>query len=250
MWFRRKQELLHVAPPPPPGPEPGPPGTALPPPPAQAEGPPGPPRDLDPPPPPPGPPPLPLGLPPRLQLFEELDAAIDKACRHGAPWWISPGRGGEEPRRCHHNFFLHCLLEGARIDFYRGMIKDDLRNKEWTRWFFHLPRYRRRVGDTHGPDSEKSFGNAMEVLAGLSYAASTQGNYLPHGHELVFPSNEAKASWVLVWHVFAKLGLKVTLAEPPGEAATNAFAAPATNAFAAPAEPRSEATASAHEEVT
>ena len=55
-------------------------------------------------------------------LFEELDAAIDKACQHGAPLWISPGQGGNEPRWRQHNFFKHNLIEGARIDFYRGIV--------------------------------------------------------------------------------------------------------------------------------
>ena len=66
-------------------------------------------------------------------LLEELDAAIDKACQHGAPLWISPGQGGNEPRRRQHNFFKHNLIEGARIDFYRGVSKDDLMNIEWRR---------------------------------------------------------------------------------------------------------------------
>ena len=68
-------------------------------------------------------------------LLEELDLCIDEAYQHGAPAWHSPGQGGPQPSRPDHNFFLHNLQHGARIDFYRGVAADDLQNTIWKRWF-------------------------------------------------------------------------------------------------------------------
>ena len=143
-------------------------------------------------------------------LLEELDLCIDEAYQHGAPVWHSPGQGGSQPSRPEHDFFLHNLQHGARIDFYRGVAADDLQNTTWKRWFSQLFRYQTHVARSHGPASVKSIANAMEIVAGLSYTAFARGSNLPAGHEVKFPTERSRQSWACIWHVFEQLGLTVT----------------------------------------
>ena len=143
-------------------------------------------------------------------VLEQLDLCIDEAYQHGAPVWHSPAQGGSQPSRPDHNFFLHNLQHGARIDFYRGVAADDLQNTTWKRWFSQLLRYQTHVARSHGPASVKSIANAMELVAGLSYTAFARGSNLPAGHEVKFPTERSRQSWACIWHVFEQLGLTVT----------------------------------------
>ena len=88
-----------------------------------------------------------------------------------------------------------------------------------------LPQYQSIMAGTHGPQSLTSIGNAMELVAGLSYTANAQGSNLPEGHVVVFPSEKAVESWKAIWHAFVELGLTVTPSSkvapsPPATAAS------------------------------
>ena len=146
----------------------------------------------------------------RLSLLQHLDNCLEEAYQHGSPIWHSPGQGGTQPNRPKHDFSCHNLQSGARIDMHRGVAKDDRGNVEWHKnWLHHMPRYRARLAKTHGPQSTNSCANAVEVAAGLSYAAFKNNSNLPSDQTIEFPSEEAHNAWVKVWHVFGELGLTV-----------------------------------------
>ena len=146
----------------------------------------------------------------RLSLLQHLDNCLEEAYQHGSPIWHSPGQGSTQPNRPKHDFSCHNLQSGARIDMHRGVAKDDRGNVEWHKnWLHHMPRYRARLAKTHGPQSTNSCANAVEVAAGLSYAAFKNNSNLPSDQTIEFPSEEAHNAWVKVWHVFGELGLTV-----------------------------------------
>ena len=62
------------------------------------------------------------------ETFEQIDRAIMEAITAGWPTWETPGQGGREPSRQRHKFESGSLVEGARIDFYRGQASDDWSN--------------------------------------------------------------------------------------------------------------------------
>ena len=142
--------------------------------------------------------------------FMDLDQAIHQAYADGAPVWVTDGRGGNEPRKTRHLFASHNLKHGARIDFYRGLTKDDLRNKIWVTWLPYLPVYHMRVTASHGCDSVETAGNAMEIVAGLAYAASCDGTNLYLGQSIEWASEESRTMWARAWEYCALLGLKVS----------------------------------------
>ena len=124
------------------------------------------------------------------------------------------------PTRCVHNFKWAALDEGARIDFYRGLPSDDWGNAQWTELFDKLPRYRAHLKDNQNPRTVKGKGNAMERVAGISFACFTDFVHLPTGHTLTFPEKEdlAKscARWAEVWPQLQRLGIKASTAPASG----------------------------------
>ena len=144
-----------------------------------------------------------------------LDAAIMKAWPIARVVWISPGTGGNSPGRRKHVFQENALADGARIDFYRGTIADDLINVDWSNLLRRLPHYEALVGNIWkvstqlgvGPVSKSCIGtrgNAMELIVGLAWAAWTNGGALPEGHEIQW--NGAQGAWQEVWNHFRERG--------------------------------------------
>ena len=68
---------------------------------------------------------------------------------------------------------------GARIDFFRGKLSDDIKNFNWQDFFDRLPLYSEYMSDHQGPTSTKSVGNAMEQSIGVSFGAAANGAFLP-----------------------------------------------------------------------
>ena len=154
------------------------------------------------------------------RICKEVDNSIMEAIKAGWPTWNTPGRGGEEPGRCEYKFESDALEEGARIDFYRGLPSDDWMNAKWAKLFEELPQYRAHLKGKQNPQTEKGKGNAMERVAGISYACFTGHRHLPTGHTLTFPGTEhgaeSFARWAEVWPQLQGLDMKATIAPPPG----------------------------------
>ena len=162
------------------------------------------------------------------RLFQELDRAIVAAIDRGAPVWSSPGSKGWMPQRKLHSFLRHSLNDSAKVDFYRGTIYHDLANWLWAKWYRRCPGYQGRL-QRHDLN-EKSEGDAMEWLAGVAFAAATDGRYVSHdAGRLDFEMRwdwtdegtvriaSSKQYWAEVWWCFQALGLGPAL-ERPGPA--------------------------------
>ena len=104
-----------------------------------------------------------------------LDKALRDAILTGWPIWRSPGTGGKLPNRREHHFAFHKLQQGARIDFYRGTVANDLANVCWSDMLRRLPTYAKYLAQH--PECTNSKGNAMEMAAGISFAAATGGKF-------------------------------------------------------------------------
>ena len=79
-------------------------------------------------------------------LLLELGQALCAAVEEGWPLWLTAPSPGYTPRLVCHDFSVHRLKDGAKIDFSRGTAADDKTNKEWRGWFYALPLYRGAVG--------------------------------------------------------------------------------------------------------
>ena len=149
------------------------------------------------------------------ETFEQIDRAIMEAITAGWPTWETPGQGGPEPSRQLHKFEYGSLVEGARIDFYRGQASDDWSNVAWAELFENLPHYGAHLQKIHSTTSTKGKGNAMELVVGLSYACFTNFRHLPPGHTLTFPGKEDWAElfvrWAEAWPRLQSLGINATL---------------------------------------
>jgi hypothetical protein len=87
----------------------------------------------------------------------------------------------------------YSLKEGARIDFRRGLPQDDFVNTKWARWFQRLMSFRAKIYKCFGNYiSSESKGNAVEIISGISYAASRNGQNLKPGENLNFSCEDAK----------------------------------------------------------
>ena len=51
-------------------------------------------------------------------------------------------------------------------------------------------------------------GNAMEIAAGIAYAASLSCATLPSHYSLEFPTEHSHGAWAEAWHAFSDLGLQ------------------------------------------
>ena len=67
------------------------------------------------------------------------------------------------------------------------------------------------------PVNTESCGNAMEMIAGLSYAAFTHFRHLPLTSEVTFPysargvvPSQSRELWGTFWPLFRQLGMRVT----------------------------------------
>ena len=58
------------------------------------------------------------------------------------------------------------------------------------------------------PTSARGVGNAMEIAAGIAYAASLSCANLPSHHSLEFPTEDSRGAWAEAWHAFSDLGLQ------------------------------------------
>ena len=152
-------------------------------------------------------------LAPGYQL-KELDERLAEAVLAGYPLWKTDGHGGNCPRRLIHDFASNTLKQGARIDFRRGTVEDDLSNKGWVKWLDRLPRYAASL--RQAPTSTLSRGNAMEQAVGLSYAAASNARFLKEG-VLDWTRNlevqSSQSSWAAVWTEFQKCGFGPILPE-------------------------------------
>ena len=146
----------------------------------------------------------------RVELFAETDKAIITATDFGLPVWNTLGNGGEEPNRRSHDFWWNNLKDSAKIDFYRGLNEDDFENKTWAQWLKSLPRYRSKVMRNFGDIQLRSQGNAMEMIAGISYTAFRNSKNLPKTQSLVFPNDKSKDAWCKVWERLEQLGAQVS----------------------------------------
>ena len=108
------------------------------------------------------------------------------------------------------------LVHGARIDFYRGTAQDDLCNNTWSNWLGRLPLYERLAGHMWSGATEpreaplsvaclKARGNAMEIVVGLAWAASTDGTNLREGHTIEWDGS--REAWIEAWTHFNVRGL-------------------------------------------
>ena len=147
----------------------------------------------------------------RLRYFAETDKAIIQAMRSGFPEWKTMGQGGNEPNRTLHKFWEHSLKEGARIGLYMGLAEDDLENAIWADWLKSLPEYDTKLRQIWGKLSPCSEGNAVEMIAGISYTAFRNNTNLPESQKLVFnDDNNSKEAWIRVWEGMKRLGLQVS----------------------------------------
>ena len=70
-----------------------------------------------------------------------------------------------------------------------------------------MPLYKERTYNAFTVTKEVETANAVEMIAGLSYAAATEGRHLREGQSLEFPSEDSKLCWTRAWKVFQQLGL-------------------------------------------
>ena len=137
-----------------------------------------------------------------------LDSALAHCVAMPMPTWHTKGVRGWEPCRTEHNFAVHSLREGARIDMLRGEISDDLGNGDWNHLLRQLPKFRAWVLKTWGSNlNQESRGNAMEMACGLAYATAHGGRNLPVGQSLTFASEASREAWAACWPFWAGLGL-------------------------------------------
>ena len=134
-----------------------------------------------------------------------LDTALKSALERGWPVWHTPGTGGNWPRTCAHDFSQGKVQHGARIDFCRGEVKDDLANIRWFRLYQQLTFYRAYMKCHQGPTTTNSIGNAMEQSCGVAYAAATGGEFLTQT-SLAFHDAHHREAWVDVWRAYQALG--------------------------------------------
>ena len=133
-----------------------------------------------------------------VALNEAIHRALDKQNGGGWPTWSTPGTGGDLPNRVKHEFGWHSLQKGARIDFRRGTIREDPGNFVLAEIASHLPVL---ATDPRLSDTDKNRGNMMECILGISYAAKTDGLFMPEGTELHFHSQKNKELFCNVWDV-------------------------------------------------
>ena len=157
------------------------------------------------------------------------------------PTWHSTGGGGRIPMQRQHHFGTHALDQGARIDFYRGIVSDDFMNNRWVRWLEEMPLYRAALTRSHNPSNPKQLANAMEIAVGLSYAAHTSEVYLPANTWLTYTRgshDENRREWRAIWMMFHLLGCEATVKHGPGtqRAVTGGASEPAGAALAGGAE--------------
>ena len=161
------------------------------------------------------------------EALQRLDEVLAQAIQQfGWPLWFSPGQGSGEPNRPQHDFSFNSLSQGARIDFYRGVVADDWLNTKWKALYQRLPRYRATITKQWNVSSVITEGNAMEVATGIAYAAHTRAEHLPQGHELHFPAG-GDAAWARVWECLTAVGVVATpqaVPPVPGPAAPAASA--------------------------
>ena len=150
----------------------------------------------------------------------QLDDFIDRAFKLGYPLWHNAKTGCYYPSRPTHNFQTDNLVEGARIDFFRGEAKDDYPNAVWAQWLEHLPMYKARVVKSHGISgkSTNSIGNALEIVAGLAFTARCRGYNLDKHDPLpsswvCWKSEESRQAWCLVFEAMKSLDLPVPVEE-------------------------------------
>ena len=133
-----------------------------------------------------------------MALNEAIHRALDKKNGGGWPTWETSGTGGELPGRPKHEFEHNSLQHGARIDFNRGTCAEDPGNHILAGIALHLPEL---LKDWRVSHTEIFRGNMMEGILGISYAAKTNGVYLPEGTNLRFSSPEHVVLFCNVWDV-------------------------------------------------
>ena len=95
------------------------------------------------------------------------------------------------------------------MDFWRGIASDDFGNTtKWCELFFDRLQLDRLVAQQ--PHTVKNKANAVETLAGIAYAAFTDGEHLPSTHSLHFQDEGSKRLWADVWPMLQEIGVAVT----------------------------------------
>ena len=157
--------------------------------------------------------------------FQRLDGAVHRALSVGWPQWETPGTGGDLPRKKGLvDFDYTNFKECARVDFYRGTVKDDKPNVVW-KWLYHkLPSYDQywREKQLHCPEATNTVGNAMEALIGVSHAVASAGTRLPHATRLHYDSDDQTRAWADLWWTFQAFGFTPPLRRPPADAVAHA----------------------------
>ena len=145
--------------------------------------------------------------------FQNLDCDLAAAATNAWPLWKTIGGGGDVPQSTVHDFKYDTCKGGARVDFYRGRASHDQWNGTWSQWLQRLPRYH----DTLQQDvrSTNMRGNAMEMAAGVAYAASKGADWKGPGHLDWSRDGEvdpvtSKLYWECVWPRFLAVGLGPT----------------------------------------
>ena len=152
-------------------------------------------------------------------LHEELHDVITTS---GRPIWETCGSGTGLPSR------------RLRVEFRKhwGVSEDDWRNTRWAELFHRLPKY--QLKECYGEvRHEKTEGNCMEMVVGLSYACFTGGRRLPDTARLHFARQDAFEGWAGLWPKFQALGINatiVTAVQAPAPFAPSPKAAPASAA--------------------
>ena len=150
----------------------------------------------------------------RKQKIAELDSAITAAVLRGWPKWKSPGTGGTMPRREIHDFSVNGVKEGARVDFWRGTVHDDIKNEEWERMLKMCKDHYKRA-QARGLSSQESHGNFMEQTIGCAFAAATNGRFFRAGMAMVWAGEAQKQDWKGLWLKFMALGFGPKVPVPP-----------------------------------
>ena len=153
--------------------------------------------------------PLPVTRAERIQavnLEEHLLAAIGL----GWPTWCNQNAdraecGGQISGHDKHEFDVHRLKYGARVDMWRGGCEDDIGNKEWSHEYLrHMPRFEKCFHQ--GGSSDRARGDKMESAIGTAYAAATAQQFLPVGSKLLWKHEDSQEAWIRAWWAFQALG--------------------------------------------
>jgi len=117
----------------------------------------------------------------RAHVDQALEQCINK---FKWPLWRTDGKGGDNPDRQWFNLGKGNLRMGARIDFRRGLAKNDFPSQDWSDILLDMPRYSAELKRHQDPTSVNGRGNALERAVGCAYACFTNFKELGPGSYL------------------------------------------------------------------